>query len=389
MISTVAKASHQIRVATRSEHHRDLYLDRWRALLEGAEGRPSDQASEPVGRNAGRRRSRSDDHRAAVGQVRTLLAGKIIEADLHAAEEEAKIWEAERFVRAGNTKQSGLKLLIAKANAGDVILFMATVNRIAEILRMQGDMDQQMYAAQKPSAFSPNPRWRRRCCENSEPSNARSLSRSGRMNPSTTSRRHPSTPLPRPPADEDVHDFEPVEQEGETPFDPEATESSAGCGLILQPTALDVRKLRLQVILHIHLSEEALASYQCDTSRFGGGSPGSKASDRSRWVRSAASSPTPDAMYRMRCKGCSRSSIRRAPPPVDGYEIPRRIREASRLMARWQVRQPEPGVWIWRSPHGSHYVVSNTGTQRLGKGAFARQLWRIATARRPRAPTAG
>ena len=70
----------------------------------------------------------------------TLLAAKIIEADPRAAEEQAKIWEAERFVRAGRT-QSGLKLLIAKANAGDVIWFMATVNRIAEILRLQGDMD--------------------------------------------------------------------------------------------------------------------------------------------------------------------------------------------------------------------------------------------------------
>ena len=60
------------------------------------------------------------------GRFETLLAAKIIEADPHAAEEQAKIWEAERFVRAGRTGQSGLKLLIAKANAGDVIWFMAT-----------------------------------------------------------------------------------------------------------------------------------------------------------------------------------------------------------------------------------------------------------------------
>jgi hypothetical protein len=71
----------------------------------------------------------------------TLLAAKIIEADPRAAEEQAKIWEAERFVRAGRTNQNGLKLLIAKANAGDVTWFMATVNRIAEILRLQGDME--------------------------------------------------------------------------------------------------------------------------------------------------------------------------------------------------------------------------------------------------------
>ena len=71
----------------------------------------------------------------------TLLTAKIIEADPRAAEERAKIWEAERFVRAGRTGQSGLKLLIARANAGDVIWFMATLNRIAEILRLQGDLE--------------------------------------------------------------------------------------------------------------------------------------------------------------------------------------------------------------------------------------------------------
>jgi hypothetical protein len=69
------------------------------------------------------------------GRFETLLGAKIIEADPRAAEEQAKIWEAERFVRSGRTNQSGLKLLIAKANAGDVIYFLATVNRIAEILK--------------------------------------------------------------------------------------------------------------------------------------------------------------------------------------------------------------------------------------------------------------
>jgi hypothetical protein len=70
-----------------------------------------------------------------------LLSAKIIEADPKAAEEQAKIWEAERFVRSRSTEQSGLKLLIARANAGDVIWFMATVNRLAEILRLRGDFD--------------------------------------------------------------------------------------------------------------------------------------------------------------------------------------------------------------------------------------------------------
>ena len=45
------------------------------------------------------------------------------------------------------------------------------------------------------------------------------------------------------------------------------------------------------------------------------------------------------------------------------------IRRHHRLktFGRWQVRQPFPGIWIWRSPHGRHYLVDHTGTTPLGK----------------------
>jgi hypothetical protein len=35
----------------------------------------------------------------------------------------------------------------------------------------------------------------------------------------------------------------------------------------------------------------------------------------------------------------------------------------------WRVRQPFPGIWIWRSPHGRHYLVDHTGTTQLGRPA--------------------
>jgi hypothetical protein len=128
-------------------------------------------------------------------------------------------------------------------------------------------------------------------------------------------------------------------------------------------------------------------------------------------------------------------------PPVDGYEIPRRIKEAMFLRmpascfpysaatqrmdldhtksylpparggppgqtgvhglgplirfehrikthSRWQVRQPEPGVWIWRSPNHYYYLVTNTGTHNLGDGPFARRIWRAAAAVRQQASAA-
>jgi hypothetical protein len=38
---------------------------------------------------------------------------------------------------------------------------------------------------------------------------------------------------------------------------------------------------------------------------------------------------------------------------------------------RWAVKQPFPGVYLWRDPHGATYLVDNTGTRALGKQAPA------------------
>jgi hypothetical protein len=33
--------------------------------------------------------------------------------------------------------------------------------------------------------------------------------------------------------------------------------------------------------------------------------------------------------------------------------------------ARWRVRQPFPGLYVWRDPHGATYVVDHGGTRRV------------------------
>lgn len=40
---------------------------------------------------------------------------------------------------------------------------------------------------------------------------------------------------------------------------------------------------------------------------------------------------------------------------------------------RWQVRQPFPGVYLWKSPHGSMFYVDNTGTRRLSGPTYRRR----------------
>jgi len=31
----------------------------------------------------------------------------------------------------------------------------------------------------------------------------------------------------------------------------------------------------------------------------------------------------------------------------------------------WEVRQPFPGIYLWRDPHGVTYLVDHTGTRRV------------------------
>ncbi len=35
----------------------------------------------------------------------------------------------------------------------------------------------------------------------------------------------------------------------------------------------------------------------------------------------------------------------------------------------WEVRQPFPGIYLWRDPHGATYLVDHTGTRRVPTGA--------------------
>jgi len=45
-----------------------------------------------------------------------------------------------------------------------------------------------------------------------------------------------------------------------------------------------------------------------------------------------------------------------------------RFEHRMKTHGRCQVRQPEPGVWLWRSPHHALYLVTNAGIHTLGDG---------------------
>ena len=75
------------------------------------------------------------------GRFVDLLEARIIAADPDAAEQRRVTAELERFVITGQSNEHGLKTLVAKATAGEVIYLVAMVDRIAEILLHQGDTD--------------------------------------------------------------------------------------------------------------------------------------------------------------------------------------------------------------------------------------------------------
>ena len=36
-----------------------------------------------------------------------------------------------------------------------------------------------------------------------------------------------------------------------------------------------------------------------------------------------------------------------------------------KTFGRWQVKQPFPGIYLWRDPYGAMYLVDHTGTRTL------------------------
>ena len=185
------------------------------------------------------------------------------------------------------------------------------------------------------------------------------------------------------------------------------------------PPAFDAKAVRPRVVLHFHLSEAALGTGHAI-------------------VRPEDGGPlTLDQL--MEFLGRTGCQVRVQPvldptevAPIDGYEIPQRLRAAVRVrqvadvfpfgtcvsprmdldhteryvsmdyggppgqtrlgnlgpMARpghrakthggWDKRQPEPGYFVHRSPTGYVYLVTNQGTLALGRTAFSDAVWNTA-----------
>ena len=338
------------------------------------------------------------------GRLETLLEAKIIEADPVGAEQRAALAAQERFVRLGRASEHGLKLIIARATAGDAIWFKATIDRIAEILAQQGDTDSVEVRRSKAIGILAQPAQALQLlCEHQE----RRMGRSCRTGCCRRGSRDSS--MTREPAD--------VAEAAEAELAVVADHQS----LRLEPPPFDPDRARPRAVVYVHLSSEAL-------------------NDGSGVARVEDVGPV--LLGRLRSVLGDRCVINLKPvidlpaghTPVDSYEIPARLREHLQLRypadvfpyaaavsrridvdhtiryvspdcggppgqtrignlgphvrrhhrckthGGWRVRQPEPGTWLWRSPHRRIYLVNASGTHPLGDSEFAEMIWRAATA---------
>lgn len=306
----------------------------------------------------------------------TVLEGRIVAADPQKADDRRRAAEAERFVATGKCNQFGLKTLIAKATAGDVIWLEAMCDRIAAMLAMLGDDDTLQVRRSKALGLLGHPV--KVLALFAEYDDA---VRDGRVDP-VDSPEDDEQPTPEPKGDP-------------TAF------------VKLDLARLDWRKLLPRVTLYVHLSEENLTRDANGVARIEGLGPITVEQLR-EFLR--------DSRQPITVKPVIDLADRR---PADGYETPPATAEALHLRTpadvfpfgvnltldkdkdhvrpyrppedggppgqtnldnlapmirfhhrikthgQWQLRQPEANVHLWRTPHGRYFRVDATGTHRL------------------------
>jgi Domain of unknown function (DUF222) len=326
------------------------------------------------------------------GRLQTLLEAAIYQADPDGAEQQAADAAQERFVRLGRNTEHGLKLIIARAAAGDAIWFKATIDRIADILAKQGDDDTVEIRRSKAIGILAQPAQALQLLYQQQDDDWEGLA-------------------------EPVDDAEPSDAEPTDSEDPTSESNHRSLQLMAPP--FDPDRARPRAVVYVHLSCEALSA----------GTGVARIEDVG-----------PVLLGRLRTLLGDRCNISLKPvidlpaghTPVDAYEIPASLREHIQLRhpaevfpyaaavnrsidldhtipylhpdrggppgqsrignlgphtrrhhrlkthGGWQVRQPEPGTWLWRSPHRRIYLVNATGTHPLSDTPFAEAIWHAA-----------
>ena len=135
--------------------------------------------------------------------------------------------------------------------------------------------------------------------------------------------RNEQRPAPEPPQPDEPIDNEPnaPHETSTAPPNENAQAQAAPAELIIQPPTMDVRQLGPKVMLHIHLSEEALLGY-------GNGKLATGGVGRFEGVGPVTVGQVRRFLADTNCDVRVQAVIDpQDTPPVDSYEIPRRIRK--------------------------------------------------------------
>ncbi len=387
-----------------------------------------------------------------------ILTATILDTDPTLAQERTRRARVERDVWA-TTGPDGLKILVAKATAGDVVWFMATLNRIADLLARDGDGDSVGARRSKALGILAQPAHALQFLLAHQHDPDLPDEPTAQAEPDDTDDHEPEPPEPpRRPSRGSVlwDDQEPVEPGfDDAPADPldnrervsddpgpvgePATQPSSFDGPVsyderedgsvrhplrlppIQLTGRQVEALKPKVVLYFHLSDAALTE--------AGGQVRPEHGDM------ITVDQLRDFLADTHCQVIVKPVIDPAAvAPVDGYEIPDRIREAARLRQLADVfpygtgmsrtmdldhtipfqppdeggppgqtgvdnvgpkgrrthrtkthscyghRQPDPGTYVTRTPNGYLFLVTNHGTLNLGRTAFSHAIWQAACA---------
>ncbi len=301
-------------------------------------------------------------HSLSWGRLEAIISGVVIAADPQAAAEAARRAEDAQGVWVGQSTEHGIKSIYIRTEAPNAIWFDASVDRIADGLGLLGDTRAKDVRRGRAVGVLAQPQ---RTLELFEQTRALAASDSS-LGPADIS----------------------------APASDEQPGPSGGGSVVCRPLAT----------LYVHVSQDALARDEGGVARFEGLGP--ITIDQARnWLG--------------HCHVTVKPVIDLADQiPVDAYEIPERLREAVHLRgpvdvfpyaanssrrgdidhtipyvdpvdngppgqtrldalgpmtrfhhrikthSRWQVKQPFNGVFCWRSPHGSTYLVDSSGTRR-------------------------
>jgi hypothetical protein len=333
-----------------------------------------------------------------------ILCAAVLDADPALAAERERRARELRNVWATDS-EDGLKTIIARAASGDAVWFMATINRIAGILATDGDTDPVGVRRSKAIGIL------------AQPAEALRLLAAHRNDPADDT--EPASALD---LDEDPNDGLDLDVQNDPTTSPAYADSDPNqTSLNIDPqTTAQLRAGRPKVVLVYHLADAAI--------RRGHGVA------RPEHGEAATLSELREWLADTKCSITVRPVVDPAEgASIDAYEVPQWMRDAVRLRnladvfpygsattatmdldhtvpwippdrggprgqtrpgnlgpytrahhrllthGHWQRRQPEPGTYLYRTPVGQIYLVTNQGTHRLGTTDFAQAVWHACT----------